>query len=64
MKIVTYGGLGTTKILLVSKSEAMGLLHTIVEQLYNNKHPNGRTEFILENGQSFDVRIDFDKEKS
>jgi len=64
MKIATYGGLGTTKILLVSESEAICLLHTIIDQLYQNKHPSGRTEFLLDNGQSFNIRIDFDKEKS
>ncbi len=62
MKIERYKGLGTKTVVTVTKNEALSLLATLADQLFQGKPPSGRTEMITKSGERFDIRIDFSKE--
>jgi len=63
MKLTKRCGLSTTNTLVLSKEDAFCLIAVISDSLYRNRNRRGRIEMRLENGQAFDVEIDFDKEK-
>lgn len=62
MKITRYEGMGTKNILVVSQKEAINLLAIISKQLQTKR--NILESLLLENGERFDIQIDFEKEES
>lgn len=60
MKITKYKNslVGKKKTIVnVTRSEAIALLATLSDQLFQGKPPSGRTEFLTESGEFWDMVI-------
>jgi hypothetical protein len=62
MKMVKRQGMSKKLTMEVSKREAIRLIATISNQLAEGMHPSGRTEMISDQGEFFDILVDFTKE--
>jgi hypothetical protein len=62
MKVENRKGISETTRFFFTEKEAIFVIATLSDQLFNRLHPCGRAEMISENGEFFDFLIDFDKD--